>query len=323
MATSLTFLTPLGALVAIGVLVPLLASLAIHRRAGKVRRRLGVSEPQLRPVSAALTALVATGALVGLAAAQPILEQTTTRVERTDAEVFLVLDVSRSMLAQRSVGQPMRIDRAKSAAIAIRATLPDIPVGVASFTDRVLPHLFPGTDLDVSAATLERALGIERPPPRSSLGTSATSLDALAGIRGFRFFSPRAKKRVLVVFTDGESIPVSTARLAKVFLASPAIETVFVHFWHADERVFDRGVAEPQYLPDRSSRSTLERVAKATGGSVHSEDDLSDAVRSTRQHLGRGPTATSGASSGRIALAPYLVLATFLPVGLVLWRRDR
>ena len=323
MASSLTFLTPLGALVTIGVLVPLLASLAVRRRAGKVRDRLGVSEPSLRRLLVVLAAFLAAGALVGLAAAQPVFEQTTTRVERTDAEVFLVLDVSRSMLAQRSVGQPMRIDRAKSAAIAMRASLPDIPVGVASLTDRALPHLFPSTDLDVSLATIERALGIERPPPRSSLATSATSLDALAGVRGLRFFSPKSKKRVLVVFTDGESIPVSTARLAKVFLASPAIETVFLHVWHADERVFDRGVAEPQYLPDPSSRSILERVAQATGGSVHSEEDLLDAIRSTREHLGSGPTVTRGESSGRTALAPYLILATFLPVGLVLWRRDR
>ncbi len=320
---SLTFLTPLGALVAIGVLVPLAAALAIRRRAATVRRGLGISEPSRRRLVAALGALLVAGLLVGLAAAQPVLEQTKIREERTDAEVFLVVDVSRSMLAQRGIRAPMRIDRAKSAAIALRAAIPDVPVGVASLTDRLLPHLFPSGDLDVSAATIERALGIERPPPRSSLATSATSLDALAGVRALRFFSPKTDKRVLVVFTDGESIPVSTARLAKLFGAPPAIKTVFVHVWGADERVFDGSVAEPQYLPDPSSRSVLERLAKATDGSVHSEDDFRTAIRSTRELLGSGPAVARGESSGRTALAPYLVLATFLPVGLLFWRRER
>ena len=322
-ATSLTFLTPLAALVAIGVFVPLAASLWIRRRAGQVRRQLGILETSLRRLLVALGALLAAGALVGLAAAQPVIEQTKVRQERTDAEVFLVVDVSRSMLAQRSVALPMRIDRAKSSAIAMRASLPDVPVGVASLTDRVLPHLFPSIDLDVSVATLERAIGIERPPPRSSLATSATSLDALAGIRGLRFFSPTKQKRVLVVFTDGESVPVSNARLAKVFGARPAIDTVFIHLWHPDERVFARGVPEPQYLPDPSSLAILERLAKATSGNVYPDDDLLAAIRKTRELLGDGPTVARGESSGRTALAPYLVLATFLPVGLLLWRRDR
>ena len=42
-------------------------------------------------------------------------------------------------------------------------------VGIASLTDRVLPHLFPSTDVDVFEATIERSMAIERPPPRSSL----------------------------------------------------------------------------------------------------------------------------------------------------------
>ena len=322
-ATGLTLLTPFGALVAIGVLVPLAASLGIRRRAGKVRRRIGLQDPPLRRFLATPATLLVAGALVGLAAAQPVIEQTAVRQERTDAEVFLVLDVSRSMLAQRDDGFPMRIDRAKSGALAMRASLPGVPIGIASLTDRVLPHLFPTTDLDVSVATLERSLGIERPPPRSSIATSATSLDALAGIRGLRFFSPKAEKRVLVVFTDGESVPVSTARLAKAFSAPSAIETVFVHIWHADERVFDQGVPEPQYLPDPSSRPILERLAEATGGSVHSEEDLLAAIRSTREALGDGPTVARGESSGRTELAPYLVVVALLPVGLLLWRRDR
>ena len=74
----------------------------------------------------------------------------------------------------------------------MRASLPDVPVGLVSLTDRVLPHLFPSTDQDVFAATLERSLGIEKPPPRSSFATGATSLNALATLRGLRYFTPKS-----------------------------------------------------------------------------------------------------------------------------------
>ena len=72
---------------------------------------------------------------------------------RTDAEAFVVLDVSRSMLAQSSLTRPQRIERAKAAAIELRRGLPDVRVGVASLTDRVLPHLFPSADEKVFEAT--------------------------------------------------------------------------------------------------------------------------------------------------------------------------
>ena len=62
-------------------------------------------------------------------------------------------------------------------------------------TDRVLPHLLPSVDQDVFQATVERSIDIEKPPPRTSLLSSATSFDALAAIRTQRFFSPRARKR--------------------------------------------------------------------------------------------------------------------------------
>ncbi len=218
---SLTFLTPLAALIALGVLVPVAVLFVTGRHARGVRAGLGVDEPGLRRLLVALGSIVVAGVLVGLAAAQPIFERDTELSVRTDAEVFVVLDITRSMLAQESPSDPMRIDRAKEAASAFRSSLPTVRVGLASLTDRLLPHLFPSPSEDVFEATLERAVDIERPPPRSGFSTNVTALDALATIRGLSFYSPSARKRLVVVFTDGESLPVSHLRLGGVFRKPP------------------------------------------------------------------------------------------------------
>ena len=323
MAVDLTFLTPTGALLALGVLVPLAALFAVRRRAARVRRGIGVSKPRARTLLVPLAALLGTALFLSLAAAQPILEQTSERSVRTDAEVFVVVDVSRSMLARETLSSTRRIDRAKEVAAELRQRLSDVPVGLASFTDRALPHLFPSANIDVFHATLDRSIGIERPPPSSGLLTNATKLDALAALRGLRYFSPKSKKRLVVVLTDGESLPVAGARLGSLYRRPPVIDTVFVHFWSKTERVYSRGAPEPQYIADPAARSILDGVAASTRGKVYSERDLDAAAKQARQVLGDGPTEVKGQSRGREALAPYLAMAAFLPLGLLLWRRDR
>lgn len=320
---SLTTLTPLGALLAVGLVVPLVALRRARRKATHVRDALGVVEPRRRELVAPLTGLVVGGVLLGLAAAQPVFEWTRDRTVRTDAEAFIVLDVSRSMLAQRDLNAPMRIARAKTAATAMRASLSDVPVGVASLTDRVLPHLFPSADQDVFEATLERSVGIERPPPRSSFLTGATSLNALATLRGLRYFTPTSTKRLAIVLTDGESQPVSNARLGGLFRRTPPIEVIFVQFWDDDEHVFTRGVPEPQYRSDAPARATLDRLAASAHGAVYSEGQLDAATSKARELLGSGPSVVEGEKAGQVALAPYLAAAALLPFGLLLWRRDR
>jgi hypothetical protein len=320
---SLTILTPLGLLLALGLVVPLVAMLRARRKAGRVRDVLGVPAPRRRALGVPLAALVTGAALLGLAAAQPVFEWTEDQRVRTDAEAFVVLDVSRSMLAQTDEGAPMRIDRAKAAATALRTAIADVPVGVASLTDRVLPHVFPTTDEAVFKATLERSVAIERPPPRSSFATGATSLNALATLRGLRYYTPASKERLAIVLTDGESQPVANARLGGLFGRDPAIDVLFVQFWDEDERVFSRGVPEPQYRPDPSARAVLDRLAASTNGAVYTEGQLGSATAKARDLLGDGPSAVEGRVAGQLALAPYLAAAALLPFGLLLWRRDR
>ena len=275
-----------------------------------------------------VVAVLAVAGLLGLAAAQPLLGRTSARHVRSDAEVLLVVDVSRSMLARDGLEAPSRLERAKSAGARLRASLPGVPIGIGSMTNRVLPHLFPSADGDVFEATLERAIGIERPPPGSSFlapnepVANATSLASLAGVGTQRFYSPAAANRLLVVLTDGESTDVSEAAVGRS-LRRARIETLFVHFWAADEQVFSNGAPELEYKPDPASRSILDRLAAATGGSVYDEESLEPAMNEARDLLGSGPTVAQPHRPDQIALAPYLAAAVLLPLTLLFWRRDR
>lgn len=319
----LTLLTPLGALIALGVALPLVALVLARRRGSFVRRVVGLPEPQPRLVRAAVASLAFAAVLLGLAAAQPRIEWTSDQRVRDDAEAIVVLDTSRSMLARTSPGSEIRYTRATRAALRFRSAFEDVPMGIASFTDRVLPHLFPSPDDDVFVATLSRSLGIDRPPPQGSFLSTATRLSALEAIVSRRFFTPTVRNRLIFVITDGESVPVAGAKIAAAFRRSPGVDSIFLHVWDGDERVFDGTEPEPQYSPDPRSRGILDAAAETLGGRVFAEDELEGAIAAARNALGEGTTVVQGEKRNRIALAPYLAGAVFLPLALLLWRRDR
>lgn len=318
-----SLLTPLGALVVLVVVLPLVALRLQGRRSRMTREALSLPEPPASVRLTASAALVLAAVLVGAAAAQPRVEWTSTHQVRTDAEAYVVLDNSRSMLARSSPGKPSRFDRSRDAALRFRDSVPDVRVGIASFTDRVLPHLFPTSDEDVFVATLRRSLAVDRPPPQGSFATTATRLERLETIATRKFFSPQTRERVLFVLTDGESIPVAGARLGRAFGRPPGIQTIFVHVWAEDDRVYSGGVVEPQYTPDPRSRQILESASSSVGGRVYSEDDLDDALALAPRLLREGKLEAAGERRNRVGLAPYLVGAAFVPLALLLWRRDR
>jgi hypothetical protein len=300
----LSFLSPPGALVALAAIAPLALLAISSKRARHIRRAIGLPLQPRGQFVPPVSALLAAAALLGLAAAQPVLERTTAQRVRSEAEAFVVVDVSRSMLARRDLGSRSRLERAKAAGAELRASLPGVRVGVASLTNRVLPHLFPSVDEAAFQATLARAVGIERPPPTSSFATNATSLESLSLVASQRFFSPAAKHRLLMVLTDGESLPFAAAVVGRRFRRPPGIKTVFVQVWGAGERVFTRGVPEARYRPDPSARSMLDALAEATGGSVFTERELEAAARESRDAVGRGAMVSESKQSTRLALAP-------------------
>jgi hypothetical protein len=311
-----SFLSPLAALVALVGLAPVAVFLRRERRAHAVRRVLRLAEPP-KQHAWLLAAVVATAALSGIAAAQPVIDLSSPLPERTDAEIFFALDTSRSMLAAEGADRPTRLERAHALASAIRSQLPDVPAGIAQFTDWTVPHLFPTVDPSTFRHVLERSVYVESLGSRET-DVVATDLNALAVFAGDSYFSPEARKRVLVVLTDGESSPVDT-RLSQ--LGRAGIRTSFVHVWDGDESIWRPRGAEPQYRPDRSSRRVLAQAAALADGAVLDEHQAGEVVRWARGEVGEGPTRPRE-KRDLFALMPYVMLAAVVPLGLLLGSRN-
>src|SRR5262245_28747950 len=175
---SVSFLTPIGWLLALAALLPLLAFLLVERRAHRVRSQLQLPEPPLRSKLPLALSLAAVPILLAAAAAQPVLESREQRSVRADAEAFMIFDTSRSMLAADAANAPNRLERSRAAAEKVRRQLADIPVGIASLTNRMLPHLFPSIDNATFVSTVERSIGIERPPPTRTEDRKSTRLNS-------------------------------------------------------------------------------------------------------------------------------------------------
>lgn len=314
----ISFLTPLAALVALVGLAPLAALCRRERRARAVRRTLHLSEPQFKSKARIVAgALVAAAALAGIAAAQPVIDRAEPQPHRTDAEIFFAFDTSRSMLAAAGPDEPSRLERAQAVASAIRSQLPEIPTGIAQFTDWTVPHLFPTVDPSTFRFVMDRSVYVESLGSRET-SLVATDLNALAAFAGDSYFSPDARKRVLVVLTDGESLPV-TSQLAQ--LSRAGIQTSFVHVWGTHESIWRPKGAEPQYRPDATSSRVLAKAAAFVGGAVFDEHEAGSVVRWTRRELGEGPTR-SREQRDLLALMPYVMLAAVLPLGFLLRGRN-
>lgn len=316
----MAFLTPTAALVALAVVIPLAAHALLERRARRVSRHLTLTPPPFRTRLGVPVAIVAVAGLLGLAAAQPVLSGTRTQVGRADAEVYLLFDTSRSMLAKSNPGAPDRLTRAKRLAQELRTRLADVPVGIASLTDRMLPHLFPTLDAPLFVSTLRDAVGVERPPPVGQ-GPLATDFNALGNIGPYNYFEPQTAKRLLVVFSDGESKPFDDVVLRSQ-LRQHRVHVLFVHLWNSKERIFlGQNRPDPGYRADAESNREAERVADAGGGQVLGEDigALTSAAKSV---LGSGPATRLREQRTRVSLAPFVALAALVPLGFVLLRRN-
>jgi len=148
-----------------------------------------------------------------------------------------------------------------------------------------------------------------------------TSLNALVAMPRANFFSPSAEKRLVVVLTDGETTE-ATADFARAFQRRPRIETIFVRFWDASERIYATGVAELGYAPNPALSARLVDASALVGGRVFAEDELGEVRGTAERFLGSGPTRPRKLRGERLALMPYVTLAAFLPLAFLLWRRN-
>jgi von Willebrand factor type A domain len=318
---SLSFLTPFGALVALAALLPVAVWLTRERRARAVRRSLRLDEPTRGGVVGVGVALAALPVLLGIAAAQPVLDTTRTRPERTDAELLVVVDTSRSMLASASPGSATRYARATAVARDLATSFRTVPLGLASITDRVLPHVFPTSDSRVFLSALQESIGIERPPPAYFYTTQATTLGELQVVPTRSFFSPTAKKRVLIVLTDGETRETGP-RFARAFQRTPHVQTFFARFWHREERIYESGIAEAAYKPDPKVAAGLDRAAEKIDARVFEEDETGELVSAAKAYLGDGPTRPREREGEKLALMPFATALAGLPLLVVLRRRN-
>jgi hypothetical protein len=316
-----SFLTPFDAVFALAAAVPLAAFLATERRAGRIRRTLSLPAPRRRtviPVAAALTVLTS---LVAVAAAQPVVVRQRLVSERADAQAFFLFDTSLSMRASAGPGQPSRLARAKRIALQLRAKLQDVPIGIASMTDRSLPNLMPTIDIALFRRTLLQSVAVDHPPPSQVHNGRATSFQALVPLVESHFYSPGVQRRLLVVFTDGESAQISPYLSVTLHRR---VAPVFVHVWAPGERIYQRGgKPDPNYVSDPRSAGALDHLAVLTGGRhSYTEEQLGAVAGAARDAVGFGGTRTHVDSYARVALAPWFVLAGALPLAFLLWRRN-
>ena len=317
---SISFVTPAAGLVVLVGLVPLLVLAVSRLRLRGLCIELGLAPPSSWSALPTALALVAVAALLALAAASPVAARRTTHAGRADVEVFFVFDTSRSMGA-RGADSPTRLDRARSDAKTLRAELADLPVGVASVTDRLLPHLFPSMSVNAFNGTLDESLGIDRPTMSFDYGnTLGTKLGALTNVVDGRYFHAEARRRVVVVFTDGETRP-DDLSLLPARLADGNIHVLFFRYWNPTERVYDvSGRIIPAYQPDQTSTERMTILARTMSAPLLDEGRTGDAASRIRKLVGSGPMAERGRDLDSLLLTPYVVVLALVPLAFLLRR---
>ncbi len=114
------------------------------------------------------------------------------------------------------------------------------------------------------------------------------------------------------MLTDGESRPFGS-ELTRAFQSTPKVQTVFVHVWNGDERIYETGVAEGAYKPQPGSTAALDRAAQLVGGKAFDESDVKAAGDELVRMAGSGETRKRTIAGSRLALMPYLTLVGLPP----------
>ncbi len=299
--------------------MPLVAFVRSEQRSARVRELLRLSAPggsQRRFV----VAIVVLAVLVGIGAAQPVIEETREQASRSDVHAFFIIDTSRSMLAAGEPGGATRFDRAREAAIELRDGLDTVPVGLASLTDRVLPLHFPTPNRATFESTLRLALGVDRPPSSVAGDVRATKFDALAAV-GSRNLFRNVERRLAVVFSDAETTPFNPNLLSEAFTEG-GVDLIVVRFGRTAERVYGPEGAPEPYEPDPGSAAAAELLASAVGGEAFHEDELDEALGAARRAVGEGEVVMLSEQSDIEPLGPYVFLAALVPLGFLLSRRN-
>lgn len=302
------FLSPLGALAVLAVLVPIGAALYGRTLVRYARRELALQGSPSWRASWRLGCAIGAVALLGLAAAQPALTHTSAGRERSRSAALFVLDISRSMAASSTPRSPTRLDRAALAAVRLRSAIADVPSGVATLTDRTLPALLPVGDVGAFYGVVRRSVAIEQPPPAQT-SVIATSYRALRQIASGNYFEPGVRRRVVILLSDGESSPFNPRDVASALRRSRGYRFVSVRFWNPNEQIFGAGGRpDPGYHPNPEGAATMRSLAAALHGRAFSEGQLGSAASYLRSLAETGPSVASEGLPDYQTLAPFVAL---------------
>ena len=300
----IVFLTPRAALVGLAFLVPLVAVGLRQRSGARVRSTLGLAAPGRASRLVRPAALVALGVLVAATAAHPAIRDSVSTPARSDAELYLTFDVSRSMLAAAAPGKVVRLERERALGRAVHAALPGVPTGVATLTNRMMPLIFPTGDARAVSAVIDHSLRIMQPRPVAYTTARESSLATLSLAADRSYFDPTARKRLLVVFGDLDSDFFSLTGTLQL-LRKQGIEPFLVRVARPGELVFTPSGRPYAYVP--ASTVTVAALRDA-GWHAYEEDEQARLIKELHASLGSGPTGPSGVVLSQRDLAPLLAL---------------
>lgn len=315
-------------------LVPLAGvCLLVHRRGRAAAAALRLpTEGDRRAFSMPLL-LCGAAALVALAAARPAIATPSDQPVRTDAEAYVVVDTSISMLARARRVDPTRIAVARRVALALANELPaNLRLGLAVMPQGILPVLAPTTDRGLLRLVLARTARVGRVPakpqdeliPATGAAPSAerahspyvaTNLTALKTLVAAPFFDRKTTKRFAVLVTDAESSSFRTASVVRE-LARAKVHLLVIKIGSAHDRLWRpiRGhvVLDPGYAPAIGSYGAVARLARSFGSGVYGPGATASAAARARRLLGSGPQVVTRRLDRNIPLGPYLALLGFV-----------
>ena len=223
-----------------------------------------------------------------------------------------------------TVGAPTRLARARRRArLRSASSLDDVRVGLACADGQDASHLLSSADPDVFASVLARSIGIEAPGP-SGLNEPGDRSRRARRDPHARLLPASAQRRLVVVFTDGESRPFDSARLRIGFRPAPGhLQTIVIRFWGDEERVYTRGLPDVAYRPDSGSAKAVRRLRRRPAARSTVSDDLDAATKRAREVVEGAPATAIDRDLTQTPLAPYLIAVDSRPARLLLVRRSR
>jgi hypothetical protein len=305
-----------GALVGLLLLVPLAAVEWVRlRRERRAARALGLQpQPLWRALRNGICAALVV-ALAAFAASEPSLGQTKRVQLRADAEVYVFVDASASMLASSSSRSSTRLQQARAASAEFAQALPpDLPLGAGALPQSPLPLTAPNGDRQLFLAAIDHLTTPGSLPEHLYGGRTATDFSNLTTLTSTNFFLNQTKRRIVVVLSDAEGPAFDTATTVAT-LKRAHIRLVFVRFGSSSDRIWlhpqgEKPVLDPKFEPDLSDLGEVRLLAGETGGGFYEQDRLGAAIHKVERLAGQGPDrAAEPLSLYADSLGPYALLA--------------